>query len=181
MKRNLIIAGIATIMLTNGASFANTTPTLQDNSTPQVEKTCTCKKNKPVKPKFNLDEKLKLTEEQKKQAHDIRMDGHKKIKPVFEKIKTTNEEIKKVHESDLSAEQKDKKICALEKELLTLKQQARRIRIENTKQFEAILTPEQKTEFENMKKEFKKRPMPKHKGKNFDRPFNPQIPKPINK
>ncbi len=93
----------------------------------------------------------------KQKAHEIRMNGHQKIRPVIEKIKAKKAEIKAVEMSKLPQAEKDKKIATLKEELKPLKQEARKIRTENTKEFEAILTPEQKVKFENFKKEHKNR------------------------
>ena len=174
MKKTLILASVAALMLSTTMAIADTTKTT-DNI---VKKECNCKKDqRPNKQKMqrpNLDEKLNLTEEQKKQAHDIRMQGHEKIKPIVEKMKAKHAEIKKIAESNLSDTQKEKKINKLEKDLLELKQQARKIRTENMKEFETILTPEQKTEFEKLKKEGRaKHKMPKgpHKPGFEPKPF----------
>ena len=55
--------------------------------------------------------------------------------------------IKIAQDQKLSDEQKTKKINALEIDILKLKQEARKIRMENTKEFESILTADQKAEF----------------------------------
>lgn len=155
MKKNLLIAGIAALLLSTTVSYADT-----DNLEQSLPKkpTCTCdchKKQPPRMQKPNFDERLKLTDEQKKQAKEIRMKGHEKIKPVMEQIKTKHEEIKKVANSDISKAKKEKQIKALKQDIQKLKQQARTIRNENTKEFEAILTDEQKAEFTKIKEEAK--------------------------
>ena len=151
MKKTLILAGFAALMLSSTTVFAqeaksDVKPQLKNT---KIEKKCDKKRTQ----RPSIDEKLKLTEEQKKQAHDLRMQGHEKIKPVMEKTKAKYDELKAIMGSDLSIDEKNQKINALEKELLALKQEARKIRTENMKEFEAILTPEQKTEFDRIKKE----------------------------
>ncbi len=179
MKKTLFIAGMAAaILMSTSVTYAATTNAADTKVKPKCEKKLPPKHGdfkgkkapgmeRPDRP--NLDERLKLTEEQKKQAHDIRMQGHKKMKPVFEKMKAKKEQIREIKKSDLSQEQKAKKIEPLKKDLKKLKQEARKIRMENTKEFEAILTPEQKAEFEKIKQEgrekakqhkMKKRPCP---------------------
>ncbi len=172
MKKTLVIAGMAAaILMTSSLSYAATNTTVDTKKQPACEKKLPCKKgdfkankhkkmNKPAR--SNLDERLKLTDEQKKQAHDIRMKGHEKMKPVFEKMMAKRAEIKKVAESDLAQDKKDKKIAELKKDMKQLKQEARKIRIENTKEFEAILTPEQKAEFEKIKQEGRERAKQHH-------------------
>lgn len=151
MKKTLILASVAALMLSSTAVFAQEE---KADVKPQLKNTNIEKKfdkKRPQRP--SLDEELKLTEEQKKQAHDLRMQGHEKIKPVMEKTKAKYDELKAIMGSDLSIDEKNQKINALEKELLALKQEARKIRTENMKDFEAILTAEQKAEFERVKKE----------------------------
>ena len=150
-------------MLTS--SIANAAPqvTSDTNKQPTMEKQLPEKPDKMKRP--SLDERLKLTEQQKQKAHEIRMKGHEKIKPVFEKIKAKKAEIVKIaQDQKMSDEQKTKKINALEVDILKLKQEARKIRMENTKEFEAILTPEQKAEFNKMKEEGRKMHMMKKRG-----------------
>lgn len=151
MKKTLILASVAALMLSSTAVFAEDIKT-------DVKSTI---KNTNIEKKFdkkrqqrpNIDDKLKLSEEQKKKAHDLRMQGHEKIKPVMQKMKAKHDELKSVMDSDLTIDAKNKKINTLEKELLALKQEARKIRTENMKAFEAILTPEQKAEFDKIKKD----------------------------
>ncbi len=171
MKKSLIIAAIASLMLTSTIAYADT----QTNTAPQKQP-CKCQKHNPPQMKRqSLDDRLKLTEEQKQKAHEIRMEGHKKIKPVIEKIKAKNEEIKTVVQSNLKQAEKDKKIVALKKDIRELKQEARKIRNENTKQFEAILTPEQKAEFEKIKQEAKAKHQEMKKHKKMHKPgYGPQ-------
>lgn len=156
MKKTLIIAGIAalTFMLSSSMSYANANT---DTTTPKKP---ACKCSKPMPPKMkrpNFDERLKLTEDQKAQAHQIRMKGHEKIKPVMDKMKAKHDEIRQVAQSNLSQAEKDKKMLALKEDMRKLKKEARQIRMENTKEFEAILTDEQKTEFEKIKQEGRKK------------------------
>lgn len=161
MKKTLIIAGLAaSVMLTSSIANAAVSTKAADN---QTKTQCTCQKDfkgqKPPKKmeRPNLDERLKLTEEQKTKAHEIRMKGREQIKPIVDKIKVKKEEIKKVAENTkIAQEQKEETINALEVEILKLKQEARKLRMENTKEFEAILTADQKAEFAKIKEEGRK-------------------------
>ena len=150
MKKTLILASVAALMLSSTAVFAEDAKTDVKSTikSTNIEKKFDKKRQRP-----NLDDKLKLSEEQKKKAHDLRMQGHEKIKPVMQKMKAKHDELKSVMDSDLTIDAKNKKINTLEKELLALKQEARKIRTENMKAFEAILTPEQKAEFDKIKKD----------------------------
>ena len=162
MKKTLIATGImAAILLSTSISYA------ADNKTPQKPCDCPCARPMPPKhfegqkpPKMerpDIEERLNLTEEQKQKAHEIRMNGQEKMKPVFAKMQAKKQEIKKVTDSNLSQDQKDKKITQLKEELQAVKNEAKNIRTENRKEFEAILTPEQKAEFEKIKQEGKDR------------------------
>ena len=179
MKKSLIIAGLAaSVLLTSSMDNAAVSQSVPSNDRqPAIEKQFPQKYDKKFdkKQRPSIDERLKLTEEQKKQAHEIRMQGHEQIKPVFEKIKAKKAEIKEIAENTkLSDEQKTKKIDALEVDILKLKQEARKIRMQNTKDFEAILTPEQKAEFNKMKQEGRKM----HKMRKHHGPKGPQRPMP---
>lgn len=185
MKKSLIIASMAaSILLTTSLAFADTATEVKcDKQKSEVtkqlpSKNCPkgfkCKKEYKIK-RQTLDERLNLTEEQKKQAFEIRMEGHKKIKPIFEKIKNKKAEIKTiVEDTKLSESQKEKKINAIEIEIVKLKQEARKVRFENTKQFEAILTQEQKAEFKKIKEEGKKFHRMHHFPENRPMPLQPQ-------
>ena len=148
---------MSTLLMTTSAVFADTQP----NNVPK--KPCPHAKQLPPKAeKPNIGERLNLTEEQKQKAHAIRMQGHEQIKPIFDELQLKKQELKKVEESTISQNEKDALIAEINKEIQTLRQEAKKIRIENTKQFESILTDEQKIEFEKIKQEGKER-MEKYK------------------
>ncbi len=71
-----------------------------------------------------MAERLKLTDEQKKQAEEIRKAGREKVKPLMDEMKQIREKMDAV-------------------------------RAENMKEFEKILSDEQKTELEKIKAEKK--------------------------
>lgn len=161
MKKTLIIAGLAASVLltTSIANAACPTKAADTQTTTQTEVKKDFKGQKPPKKmeRPNLDERLKLTQEQKAKAHQIRMKGHEQMKPIFEKIKADKAEIRKIAEdTKLTQDKKDKKINALEADILKLRQEARKLRMQNTKEFEAILTEDQKAEFEKIKEEGRK-------------------------
>lgn len=158
MKKSLVLAGITAFLLSSTMSISQAAEATAQP--PQKPANCECQQKK--RPDFkrpphkgpNLDEELSLTEAQKKQAEDLRMKGHDKIKPVMEKMKTKHEEIRKIKEdTTLTEEQKTKKIEPLKADIKKLKLQAKTIRQDNMKEFEAILTPDQKTKFEQIKQE----------------------------
>jgi len=169
MKKSLILTGILSAILIAPASFAETQYVKNVND---IKRPCPCAKQFPQKAERpNIAERLNLTDEQKQQAHEIRMQGHEKMKPVFEKMQLTKQEIKKINESDLTQDEKDAKIIPLKDEVKKLAQEAKKIRIENTKQFEAILTAEQKLEFEKIKQEGRDR-VKRYKREAINHPSN---------
>lgn len=100
-----------------------------------------------------FDKRLGLTEAQKNQAKELRKEGFEKIKPVFEEIRAKKLEEKSIRESNLTAQAQKEKLTQINKDLKALEKQAGEIRKENMKEFEAILTKEQKETLKQMKKE----------------------------
>jgi|GEM_PF-311524 len=105
----------------------------------------------------DFEAKLGLSEEQKAKAREIREKGREEIKPVFEKMKAKNDEIAAVAKSRITAEAQQEKIEKLQKEMITLKEEADKLRKKNMAEFEKILTSKQKKTLEEMKAEGKKR------------------------
>ena len=107
-----------------------------------------------------FEKKLGLTEVQKLKARELRKAGHEKMKPVMEEIKVKKQEAEMVRNSKLTVQVQEEKLTAIDKDLAVLQKQAQEIRKQNMKEFESILTKEQKKTLKNMKKEGRK---------NFDR------------
>ncbi|MBR6127873.1 Spy/CpxP family protein refolding chaperone [bacterium] len=127
------------------------------------------KKNPPTKEemqKFHkareaaFDQKLGLTEEQKVQARELRKQGFEKMKPVMDQIRQKKQELRTLKESGSISDEKKE---ALEKDLNALKKDADKIRKQNMKEFESILTKEQKSTLKQMKKEGRKHFEREHK------------------
>ncbi len=177
MKKSLVLAAIATMILSQSISYAATTPAADQQPNAKTEQTKVCPKKMPERPK--LDDRLNLTEEQRQKAHEIRMKGHEQIKPVFEQIKAKKQEIKEIKMSNLSEEKKQKKIEPLKNDLRKLKTEVRKIHEENMKEFEAILTPEQKAEFEKIKQQGRENFKKHHKRHHhpMKQGFNPDVKK----
>ena len=100
-----------------------------------------------------FDKRLGLTSEQKSQAKELRKEGFEKMKPVFEEMKAKRIEEKSIRESNLTAQAQKEKLAEINKELKALEKKAGEIRRENMKEFESILTKEQKETLKQMKKE----------------------------
>ena len=111
-------------------------------------------------PRINLDEKLKLTEQQKAKAKEIRMQGREEMEPIMNAIKTKHEQKQIIKRStDITTEAKLEQVEKLNNQINALKKQARDLRLKNEKDFEAILTPAQKKELDKLKAEGKKKAM----------------------
>ena len=120
-----------------------------------------------VPPKrVDFDKQLKLTEEQKIQAKELRMKGHEQMKPLFEQTMAKRKELK----SAIDANKDYKTVENLKKELRDLERQKREIQMKNMKEFESILTKKQKKELDKIKKEGRK---------NFEKNFKKQGPPPV--
>ncbi len=135
--------------------------------------------------KAEIDKRLNLTDEQKQKLEKIKEKDRAKIKPVIDKMHAKKAELHKIYTDDsLSKEQKDKKAAAVKKDLNKLRVQADNCRKENMKNFESVLTPEQKTEFgkikEEQKAEMKKRRAEfEQKRKEFDAKYKKQPVQPL--
>ena len=104
-----------------------------------------------------FEKRLGLTEEQKIKAKEIRKQGHDKIKPVIEQIIAKKQEAKMVKMSRIAVQIQEERLDAIDKELKILEKKAHDIRKANMKEFESILTKEQKKILKQMKKEGRKR------------------------
>ena len=103
-----------------------------------------------------FEQKLGLTEVQKLKAKELRKAGHEKMKPVVEQIKAKKQEAEAIRNSKLTVQEQEEKLTVIDKDLAELKKQARDIKKQNMKDFESILTKEQKKTLKNMKKEGRK-------------------------
>lgn len=176
MKKTLILASLLAVTMSS-AVFAQETATPAAKVVPaaqqeQPQKT-TCEKQKPPRHESEFEKRLKLTDAQKQQAKEIRMKGHKAIKPVMEQIKQKKDEIEAVKRSRIAVQMQEEKIEALKSEIRELHKKAHEIRVQNMKEFEAILTKKQLKELEKMKKEGRKK-----FEKEFKKGHHPDGPRP---
>ena len=104
-----------------------------------------------------FEQKLGLTEVQKLKARELRKAGHEKMKPVMEQIRTKKQEAEMIRNSKLTVAEQEEKLTAIDNDLAELKKQSQTIRKQNMKDFEAILTKDQKKTLKNMKKEGRKK------------------------
>ena len=180
MKKLLTTAFCLSVMFMGAQAMAASTNT-DTNYSKSTKQTST---NRQYPPKFNgeekhrppmpnLEEELNLTEKQKAQAKANRIEGRKEMKPIMEEIRGKKEAILDVMDSDLSKDEQKVKIEALQQEIKNLYKKANAIREKNMAEFEKILTKEQKTKFEQLKKEHQ----PKENCKQCERRMPPPMPK----
>lgn len=185
MKKTLILASLITFVSVPVA-FANEQNPIQQPITIEKQKPeFVNHKSFKKHDKQKFEERLKLTDEQKAQAQELRKQSFERIKPVMEQIKLKKEEIKAIKLSKIAIEEQELKITELKNEMKALHRQAHEIKMQNMKDFEAILTKKQKKELAKMKKEGRKKFDKEHKRKHhpkfksdFQPKFNQTIPAP---
>lgn len=172
MKKKMIMSAIAVVILTLSSSSAFAACPLTDkyaspsgakfghSSPPCWAKAKDVEKMKKIheKRKAEMDYRLKLTEEQKKLAEQNRLEGRKQLKPIIDEIRAKKaKKVEIFNSTSISKEDKEKQIYALRCEIKELKAKANKLREENMKAFEAILTDKQKKELEKIKQEHRAR------------------------
>ena len=162
MKKLLIMT--CAICVLSGAAFADEQKGdikggIEKKQPPQIErKAPDFEQMKRIKRAHEaaFDQKLGLTEVQKLKARELRKTGHAKIEPVMKDIRAKKQEAEMIRNSKLTVEAQEEKLKVIDKELSSLQKQAREIRKQNMKDFEAILTKDQRKTLKNMKKEGRK-------------------------
>lgn len=100
-----------------------------------------------------FEQKLGLTEVQKLKARELRKAGHEKMKPVMDQLRAKRQEAETIRRSKLSVQEQEEKLTVIDNDIKELEKQAAQIKKQNMKDFEAILTREQKNTLKKMKKE----------------------------
>ena len=166
---------LSVLLMGANAAMAADTNTTYSKANTKVEKKAPPKfgqgqMQKPMMP--NLEEELNLTEAQKQQARQNRIQGRKEMKPVMDEIRAKKEAIMDIFDSDLTDDKKQEQVKVIQKEIKELHKKANTIREKNMQNFEKILTKEQKTKFEEMKQKH----LPKHECKKCGRMMPPPPP-----
>ncbi|MBE7711392.1 MAG: hypothetical protein E7Z92_04550 [Cyanobacteria bacterium SIG31] len=104
-----------------------------------------------------FEKRLNLTEVQKLKARDIRKKGHEKLAPIVEQIRAKKQEAEMIRRSRMAVQMQEEKLAVIDAELKILENKAQSIRKANMKEFESILTREQRRTLKQMKKEGRKR------------------------
>ncbi len=103
-----------------------------------------------------FEQKLGLTDEQKEQARELRLQGHQKMRPIMEQLRSKKQEAVMIKRSRMAVQMQEEKLAVIDKEIKDLEKQANEIRKQNMKDFESILTKDQKKILKQMKKEGRK-------------------------
>ncbi len=168
MKKTLILASLVAFAAITPV-FAEEVKTEPAANPVAIEKQCPkmgphkAFKKQGMHKKF--EDRLNLTEEQKLQAKEIRKKGHQEIKPIMEKINSKKQEARAVRLSRIAVEEQEARLDQIDKELKVLYKDAQKLRIKNMKEFESILTKDQKKELVKIKKEGRKKFEREHKRK----------------
>lgn len=104
-----------------------------------------------------FEQKLGLTEAQKAKAKELRIKGRERMKPVIDEIKAKKQEAKMIKLSRMAVQMQEEKLAEIDKELKVLEKKAHEIRKQNMKDFESILTREQRKILKQMKQEGRKK------------------------
>lgn len=105
----------------------------------------------------SFEKRLGLTEEQKTKAKEMRIRSHAKMKPLIEQIAAKKQEARMVKMSRIAVQVQEEKLAIIDKELKELEKKVHDLRKSNMKEFESILTREQKKILKQMKKEGRQR------------------------
>ncbi len=175
MKKLAVLLCALSVVSTAAVMAAETTAAAEDSAVKNVESEAPAKagvnegiknpegiKNRPSKEEMikirkareaAFEQKLGLTDEQKAKAKELRIKGHEQMKPIMEQIFAKKKEAEMVKRSRIATWAQEEKLAAIDKELQELENQAKSIRKQNMKDFESILTRDQKKILKQMKKE----------------------------
>ena len=149
MKRILV----AIFVICLGISYAQAAEPTQVQQLEVAQKVANMKAQREAA----FERRLNLTEVQKLKAREIRRTGHEKLTPIFEEIKSKKQEAEMVRRSRMAVQMQEEKLTVIDAELKVLEKKANDIRRANMKEFESILTRQQKKALKQMKKEGRQR------------------------
>ena len=152
MKKGLIITGLMLLTTASMVSAAEPPQGPGPEGCPPPPPCC----HKQAPKKIDLDKALKLTDEQKVKAREIRMQGQKEIRPLFEQLKSKQEQKRALLTSQINKKEQIEMIDTLNEEISSLKRQIHEVRVKNMKEFESILTDKQKKTLDKIKMESRK-------------------------
>lgn len=150
MKKILVIT--CAILMTLNATYAT-----EDAKTPVQNAVQVKNIDKRMQRDNAFERRLGLTEVQKLKARQIRQSGHEKLFPLIEQIKVKKQEAEMIRRSRMAVQMQEEKLAVIDSELKILEKKANDIRKANMKEFESILTRNQRRTLKEMKKEGRKR------------------------
>ena len=165
MKKLAILLSL--VVLSTSCSYAAETKTTQKTTRPVITQEQMQKLKAEREAAF--EQKLNLTDEQKAQAKEFRTQAHEKLAPIMKKIKENRQQAFDIKKARGDVKVQEEKLVALDNEFKELQKQMHQIRQQNMKDFESILTADQKKILKNMKKE----------GRNKYRKAHPPIKRPV--
>lgn len=145
MKKLALILGIAMFLGLPAASFAQVSDQAPQNGQFQGKHHFMNGERKGQ----GLMNKLNLTQDQAAKAKAIREQSRSKIKSIVDQIKAERRALMEMRQQNATQDQ----LTAQKEKLKGLVDQAKSIHKQNLENFETILTPEQKTQFEGIKKQ----------------------------
>ena len=164
MKKLAILLSL--VVLTTACSYAADTKTTQKPKRPVITQEQMQKMKAEREAAF--EQKLNLTDEQKAKAKEFRTQAHEKLTPIMKQIKQNRQEAFAIKKARGDVKTQEEKLTKLDNEFRELQKEMHKIRQQNMKDFESILTADQKKILKNMKKE----------GRNKYRKAHPPIKKP---
>lgn len=171
MKKTLILTGILALSLSMPSFAAQTDDSTNVPQPPRAHMEQGFKKpdfnsEEMAKKKAEFESRLQLTDEQKAKAKELRENGRKKIEPLIKEIETKKQEIETVKLTKISEQAQKERIEAVQKEIREIHKKLHEQRMQNMKDFEAILTDAQLSELKKMKEEGRKKFEKNHRGCN---------------
>lgn len=177
MKKNILLTGLVLMSVLACTQMVNAQPQVNEN--PQQSQQ-NYRHAMPHDPKIReerakkfdeiLAQRLSLTQEQKDAIEKSRKKTRKELEKIYDAMKKEQKKIRDVYMTGIPAYQANIRTSASKAKLAVLKQKADSIREESRKNFEKILTPEQKAEFEKFRQEMsekRKEMSEKRKEKHF--------------
>ena len=150
MKKLFLLASVFALTMTTQV-FA------QEETTP-VSQPCPIQArqnfHKMERPKFNIEQfenKLGLTDKQKKQAKELRDKNDAKVQPLKNEMNKKMEEVKAILDERLTFNERKDKLIPIHKEMRDLRKQIWEIKKEGREEFKKILTKDQLAKLDTMR------------------------------
>lgn len=152
MKKLLIL--LTMISLTMSMAFAQDVVENKDTKNlPTKEQIAKQRMQKNIE----FEKRLGLTDAQKVLARELRKQAHMNLHPIMMQMYTNRQTAEMVKKSRIAVQVQEERLAVLDAEYKELEKEANKIRKQNMKEFESILTTQQKRILKQMKKEGRKK------------------------